>query len=399
MKNRKYRILLVLIIAGESIFFLPFVLARIFRPTMLDYFQITNSELGLWFALYGLVAMASYLAGGPLADRFSARRLMTLALVLTSLGGFMMAFVPRPGMMRAIYVLWGFTTICLFWAAMIRSTRLWGEDRFQGRAFGWLEGGRGVVAALLGTFAFLFFRELQHFKLVIVATSVWTLIAGGLVWVFIPDEEPGKKGLTAGESLKRVGRLLGKPSIWMLSGLIICAYAGYKITDDYSLFAREVLGFSEVGAAGIGTAALWLRGVVAILAGGLGDRFNRIKVIMICFGITAAAGILIGTGLLPDVPGVLILNLSLTATGVYGVRALYFAILEEADVPFGHTGTAVGIVSFAGFTPEVFMSPWMGQLLDNHPGVDGHRYVFLLLSLFAFFGLIISLMFRHYSKK
>jgi MFS transporter, GlpU family, inner membrane protein len=94
MKNRKHLILLVLIIAGESIFFLPFVLARIFRSTMLDYFQITNTELGTWFALYGLVAMASYLAGGPLADRFSARRLMTLALVLTSLGGFMMAFIP-----------------------------------------------------------------------------------------------------------------------------------------------------------------------------------------------------------------------------------------------------------------------------------------------------------------
>jgi len=247
MKNKKYLILLVLIVAGESIFFLPFVLARIFRPTLLEYFQITNSELGLWFALYGVVAMASYLVGGPLADRFSARRLMTLALVLTSAGGFMMAFISGQLMMRAIYVLWGITTIFLFWAAMIRTTRLWGEERFQGRAFGWLEGGRGIVAALLGTFAFLLFREIQHFKMVIIAISVWTLIAGILVWLFIPDEIPVRSGRNAGESLKRVGRLLGQPSIWMLSGLIICAYAGYKITDDYSLYAREVLGFSEVG--------------------------------------------------------------------------------------------------------------------------------------------------------
>jgi MFS transporter, GlpU family, inner membrane protein len=263
---------------------------------------------------------------------------------------------------------------------MIRTTRLWAEERFQGRAFGWLEGGRGIVAALLGTFAFLLFREVQHFKLVIVATSVWTLIVGGLVWVFIPDDEPRSTGSTSGESLKRVGRLLGKPSIWMLSGLIICAYAGYKISDDYSLYAREVLGFLEVGAAGIGTAALWLRGLVAIIAGWLGDRFNRIGVIMICFGITAAAGILVGAG-------------------IYGVRALYFAILGEADVPIGHTGTAVGIISFMGFTPEVFMSPWMGHLLDTYPGVDGHRYVFLLLSLFALAGLLIAIMFRRYIRE
>lgn len=398
MKSKKYLILLVLIIAGESIFFLPFVLARIFRPTMLDYFQISNSELGLWFALYGVVAMASYLAGGPLADRFPARKLMSLGLVLTSLGGFLMAFLPGHGIMRAIYVLWGFTTTCLFWAAMIRSTRLLGEEEFQGRTFGWLEGGRGITAALLGTFAFLLFREVQHFKLIIVFTSIWALMVGILVWVFIPDEEAGKGRLSARDSLKRVFRLLGKPSIWMLSGMIICAYAGYKITDDYSLYAREVLDFSEVGAAGVGTAALWLRGLVAILAGWLGDRFNRIRVIMICFGITAGAAFLTGAGILPDITGVLILNLALTATGIYGVRALYFAILEEADIPFGHTGTAVGIVSFAGFTPEVFMSPWMGHLLDSHPGVDGHRYVFLLLSLFALGGLLIAMMFRRYSR-
>mgnify|MGYP001826309671 FL=1 len=51
--------LFTLIIAGEAIFFLPFILARVFRPTMLEFFQISNTELGLWFSIYGLVAMVS----------------------------------------------------------------------------------------------------------------------------------------------------------------------------------------------------------------------------------------------------------------------------------------------------------------------------------------------------
>ena len=62
--------LITLIVAGEAIFFLPFVLARVFRPTLLDLFGISNTELGLWFSVYGIVAMVSYLFGGPLADRF-----------------------------------------------------------------------------------------------------------------------------------------------------------------------------------------------------------------------------------------------------------------------------------------------------------------------------------------
>jgi hypothetical protein len=46
-----------LIVAGESVFLLPFVLARVFRPTFLDVFGLTNLELGTAYSVYGIVAM------------------------------------------------------------------------------------------------------------------------------------------------------------------------------------------------------------------------------------------------------------------------------------------------------------------------------------------------------
>lgn len=165
------------------------------------------------------------------------------------------------------------------------------------------------------------------------------------------------------------------------------------------MYAKEVLGFSEVSAAGIGTAALWIRAFVAILAGYMADRLNNIKVIIVCYVMTIGSGLLIGFGILNQITGLILLNLTLTAIGIYGVRAIYFAIMKEAKIPFGYTGTAVGIVSFVGFTPDVFMSPWMGHLLDKYPGATGHQYVFLVLSLFAFFGLVTSLLFRLNEKK
>ena len=83
--NQNYFKLIVLILAGESIFFLPFVIVRVFRPTFLDVFQINNLQLGICFSIYGIIAMLSYLFGGGFADRikpnifnrfeFSARRL------------------------------------------------------------------------------------------------------------------------------------------------------------------------------------------------------------------------------------------------------------------------------------------------------------------------------------
>lgn len=192
--------LITLIIAGETVFFLPFVRARIFRPTLLSVFEISNTELGTYFSIYGIVAVISYVFGGVMADRYPARNLMALALWLTSLGGFLMGSIPSSHVMVAIYAFWGFTTIFLFWAAMIRATREWGGTGFQGRAFGWLEGGRGGTTALIGTAVFLLFswfspeksdqsQLIQNslaFQYVILSASMMTFLCGSLVWFYVP---------------------------------------------------------------------------------------------------------------------------------------------------------------------------------------------------------------------
>lgn len=399
--------LITLIIAGETVFFLPFVLARIFRPTLLAVFNITNTELGTYFSVYGVVAMISYAFGGTLADRFPARNLMAIALWLTSVGGFFMAFLPSSIIMKLIYGLYGFTSIFLFWAAMIRATREWGGSNAQGKAFGWLEGGRGATAAILGTLAFLLFSQsseeaanavsgvegFQPFQIVILSVSVFTLFSGFLVWFVIPVSSENtfeKQNVFDKDKIKKLLRL---PKMWMLAVMIVCAYVGYKITDDYSLFAKEVLGYSDVEAAGVGTAALWMRALVAILAGFIADRLNMVNLISASYGIALTGGLLIGFGFLDQITFVLILNLVMTMIGVYGVRALYFSILKEAKIPLALTGTAVGIISFVGYTPDVFMSPWMGYLLDNNPGITGHQYLFMVLASFSGVGLLTSLAF------
>lgn len=391
--KRRTITLLILIVAGETIFFLPFVLARIFRPTLLDVFHISNTELGLWFSVYGIVALISYLAGGILADRIPSRNLMAMALWLTSAGGAAMLFLPSGWVMIVLYGFWGFTTICLFWAAMIRATREWGGIDFQGRAFGWLEAGRGSVAALLATFTFFLFAREGNFQAVILATSLFTCLSGFLVWIFIPKRLPERRGTPLSDMIRGIISLLRKPNTWLLSLIIICAYSGYKITDDFSLFAREVLGFSESNAAGVGTVALWIRALVAILAGYLADRYRKTSIITLSFALCLFGAVLTGFQVLDRLAVLLLLNLGLSAAGIYGVRALYFAVMKEAGFPIALTGTAVGIVSFAGFTPEIFMGPWMGSLLDNSPGPEGHAHVFLLLAAFSLAGLIAGLIF------
>ena len=73
-KVQRFGFMFALIVAGEAIFALPFHIARFFRPTVLEVFNLTPTELGAAQGVYGIVAMVSYFFGGPIADRFPARK-------------------------------------------------------------------------------------------------------------------------------------------------------------------------------------------------------------------------------------------------------------------------------------------------------------------------------------
>ena len=135
MKFKKFLIPFILILIGEGIFILPFLITRVFRPTFLKVFEINNFQLGSAFSVYGLVAMLSYFIGGPIADRFSPKHILFSSLLLTGLGGLLLVQVPSVSMLIALYGFWGATTILLFWAAFIKVTRLHWKDSSQGIGF------------------------------------------------------------------------------------------------------------------------------------------------------------------------------------------------------------------------------------------------------------------------
>ena len=114
---------------------------------------------------------------------------------------------------------------------------------------------------------------------------------------------------------------------------------------------------------------------------------------------------LIGAGLYasgiisPETSGLFFLSLIITAAGVYAFRTLYFAAMQEGLIPLAVTGTAVGLISLVGYTPDIFAGPAMGFLLDKSPGEVGHQHVFAMLAVFATIGLIASIRFYYIAAK
>lgn len=384
------------------IFGLPFSTARFFRPTMLEVFGFTNTQLGDLFAIYGVTAMLGYFPGGALADRFSARRLLTTSLVATGLGGIYMATIPNATGMAVLYGFWGVTTIFLFWGALIRATREWGGKSEQGKAFGLLEGGRGLASALVThalVLVLAYFmpqdvaaatpaERLAGFRMVILGYSAVTFVIAALAWIFIPEPENG-----TGERVRilpNMGVVIRRPIIWAQAAIVVCAYCTYKSLDYYSYYLVQIMGMDEVQGARVATWGAYSRVPAAIFAGLVADRFDATRSIGVIFAVMGLSYAAL-TQLSPDSSAatVIYLNLAVTLVGTYALRGIYFALLQETRTPRHITGAAVGMVSVIGFTPEIFMGPVAGRILDATPGVGGFHDLFALLSAIMVAGIVV----------
>lgn len=402
MTQHRLLIIFCLILAGEAIFSLPFHVARFFRATMLEVFGFSNANLGDVFAVYGVTAMLAYFPGGAIADRFSARKLMSVSLIATSAGGLYMATVPGVIGMSALFAYWGVTSILLFWAALIRGTREWGGAVSQGRAFGILDGGRGLVAAGLASIAVVVFKSLfvgeletpdlaaGHSALaaVIYFYTAVTFAAGVIAWIVIPQTNHSG-GTSRRSPMSGIRDVVREDVVWIQALIVICAYCGYKGLDNYALYAVQVLGMSEVDAAGFTAANAYIRPLAAVAAGFAADRLRASSVMAWLFLVlTVSYGYLAFAAPSPGGSSLLFANVIISFAGVYALRGVYFALLQETRVPAHVTGTAVGLISLVGYTPDVFFAAIAGRLLDNAPGLAGHQHYFMLLGAIMLIGVV-----------
>lgn len=403
-----------LILAGEAIFALPFHITRFFRPTVLEVFGLTATELGAAQGVYGVFAMLAYFPGGYLADRFPAYQLMAVSLWATACGGLYLATFPGYAGASAVWGFFGLTTILLFWGALIKATREWGNEQHPGRAYGLLESGRGLIAAALASVGVilltLFFplggadasvaEKADALRTIIYGYTAVTAAVGAWIWYFLRNtDSPTTAAPTPapaaplGTAWERILMVLKLPAVWLQATVIICAYVGYKGFDNYSLYAVQILGMTEVEAAQIVTLGSWLRVLAALGAGLLGDRLGISRLLIACFCLLLLTDLYFAIGDPTLYPLLWALgNIALSCALIFGMRALYFALFDEQQVPMAVTGTAVGFVSLVGYTPDIFVAYVAGLCIDSNPGLVGHQHFFMFLAAFAALGCLASIL-------
>jgi len=391
-------------LAGEAIYMLPYM-RKTFQTSMESVFQLSATQVGLLNSVFGVLALLCYFPGGWLADRFPARHLLTLSLLGTGLGGLYMATLPGsyPALL-GVHAFWGVTSILTFWAALIKATRAWGGAHQQGISFGLLDGGRGLVGALLASAAVTVFAAAESVSAglrgAILTYSLSCLAAALAVWVLAGNVAAAPGRLTQPQADQRwsLTRTLALPQVWLLAIVVVAAYMLYLGTFDFPAFAERGFDQSKTIGAMLGAFRDWLRPVAAVAAGMLADRVRATRTVGGAFVVVIA-----GFAALAAVPDqtawfwLVIIQVAAVSIAVFALRGVYYALLEASAVPMVATGTAVGIVSVIGYTPDVFAHLLSGWFVDNFEGASGYRYYFTLLAGVGVVGLSanLALAFRH----
>ncbi len=198
-------------IAGSMIYGLPYFRSY-YYDAYLEAYNLTNTQMGMFGTMFGIFGMISYLFGGVVADMISPRKLMSISLVLTGLGGLLHLMHPSYGMLLFIYMLWGFTSLFAFWPSLLKALRqLAGPDE-QSKATGFMDGGRGIVNAIHLAVTLAIFNyfskkasELAGLNGVIIFYSAVVILLGILLFFLMKEETQLEKA----QKFNRAGAVVG----------------------------------------------------------------------------------------------------------------------------------------------------------------------------------------------
>ena len=378
--------MVVLSLSGGIIFFLPFLQELYYRP-LTEALNLTNTEVGSLLSIFGATSLLCYVPGGWLADRVSPRILISASLMMTGISGLYFSTFPSYGVSLAIHALWGVTITLLFWCAMLRVTRSWGAVTDQGRAYGTLEMGRGLGELISASATLALFIYLGSDKValsaVIIMFSLIIIGLGVLSFFTIQGDAGGPLNRISDSpmSLDSVMQVLRMKQVWLITLIVFCGYCAYWGTLRLTSYSTDIFFMSAALAALLSSGKLWVKPFAAFGIGVLADRYGVARTIFSLFIVLLLAFLIFAflPGSANFLP-IMIANVAVASIAVFGIRGIYYALLEETGVPFEMTGVATGVICMVGLSPDIFMPLVGGMLIDAHPGPLGYRYFFLIVA-------------------
>jgi len=410
LKARYLKLAVLVIIAGNIY---PLIyLRQNFEVSMLESFGISATQLGQNYAMLGVLFMLTYLPSGWLADRVSPRILMSFSLAFAGLLGAWFSTIPSFQATQVIFAGWGIAAGFTFWSALIKATTLLAKPNEQGRFFGILDGGRGLVEAVLATIAVAIFAYYTQslgqdtpdaLRKVIWMYVVMMLVLAPLAYFMLQDHS--KEELRTKNAAKKVSNtwqnlkvIVAKEEIWLCGICILTGYQLFWATYSFSAYMQNHYGLTAVAVGSITVAKLWMRPIGAAAAGFAGDFLDREKTLGFLLLLSSVA--LATLIYLPASSGVSVLLIIVMTIGflTYAVRGIFWSTLESCNVPNNIKGLAIGVISLVGYSPDVYLPLMNGYLLEQYPEKIGYAIYFGGIAVMGVLGALAAWRLKHILK-
>ena len=392
----------LLVMAGGTIYKLANLKDAFYVP-MQEAMSLSHTEIGTLLSVNSMVATALFIVGGYLADRFSTRILIPLGLVGTGTLGLFLSTFPGFGTLLLLFALLAVCSDCLVWPALLKSIRQLGGPKEQGRLFGLLEGGRGVVDTAVAFSALGIFVLLGSgtggFRAAIAFYAIINIAVGVLLFLLLRNqtseptsENPAPKKHKAG--LGEIWRAAKLPQLWWVSFTVFMVYVVYCGLTYFIPYLTYVYGLpvALVGAYGI-INQYGLKILGGPIGGVLADKVFKgasryIRLAFLCLIPVVAVLLILPADPSSQIPAMIVtLLFSLI---VFTMRGVFWAPMDEVGIPEETSGTAFGIACLVGYAPGMFAFIVYGAILDANPGAGGYHIVFIVLAALALVGALVS---------
>jgi MFS family permease len=408
---RRYFQFFLVVLAAGAIF--PIVYLRTnYQQTLLEVFGLSLQQLNTIYTVLGIVWTVGYLPSGFLSDKFSAKWLMVISLFGTAAGGFWFAQVPGTRAVMVIYGIWGIFSVFTFWSAHMKLVKLLSKKEEEGRFFGILDGGRGVVEALLASLAlFIFSRVLGSSSdvvdkraaivSVIYMYSIALTVIAILIWIFVKDKDEGeaKRGAADKFHISYIPKLVKNGSLYLHAAIVFFGYAVFWTVYYIGGFLQTNLGAAPVTVGVVTVVILWMRPVGGFIGGFFADKFGKAKTIAV--SMIGAALFLAATAILPPTMAKGLFYALVIVLGIflYSIRGTYWSILGDDKFDPALLGTAIGTISLMGYLPDIILPIFNSFLFNTFGGKGGYNAYFLSSAGLAVLGAVFAVLYGRVNRK
>ena len=255
-------------IQASSLGFSPLI------PFMKESWGMSYSQMGTFTGLYGLVALMMSLPAGLLAKRYGEKSVLTVGLLLATVGLLLVALAASylQGLMARTLWLIGYR---LAFISVVTAVAVTVPGRWRGNAMG-LVGALTALATIIGSGFSSRMQVTVGWRLSMVGFAVLTLVAATcFVYFYRPSKPPAGPA-----SLTQAGRsglfsAFKIPIVWIIPLLGLANAGGFAAT----FFVPSVIRSEFHGGPGMSSAiiaaAYGLAIVINPLSGWLADRLDR----------------------------------------------------------------------------------------------------------------------------